>query len=196
MNISSRAIAWGVFALQAIAATLALPKPIAALEPTRFFCGTIEGSPATIARTPEGEIAIAIWKPTDLNPPATDLQQHCEETSQRFQTYYESGQLNYITTGMMDGELVACVALAENEPCNGMLFVLNGDRNPRGSLQRIFRIRVASAQPISETSARLYINIDKYLNGEYPPLPPRRGRRGDMEPKPLPEMPPQMGGPR
>lgn len=173
--------------LQGIAATpsLAQPEPVTG---TTFFCGAIADIPATIARTPNGEMPIVIWDATRLPDTGVDLQQQCEEVSQRFQTYHDNGSLNYITSGMMDGELVACVADAEGEACTGMLFPLKPDINPRGSLQQIFRIRVASVGPIGETGDRLYINLDKYLNGEYPGLPPLGTRIRQTPPQETPEV--------
>ncbi|MCT7978857.1 COP23 domain-containing protein [Laspinema olomoucense] len=153
------------------AATLTLAQPQPPVETTSFFCGTVEGIPATMARTPNGEMPMVIWDKNAIKDPEINAQQQCEEVSNRFQTYYDNGTLNYITSGIMNGELVACVAPGENAPCSGILFPLSGGSNPRGMLQRMFRIRVASAGPIAETTDRLYISFDKYLNGEYPQLP-------------------------
>lgn len=161
----------GIATFHAIAAAATQAQPNAGTEETTFFCGEIEGTPATIARTSKAEIPIVIWTSDYLADTETDPQQQCEEVTQRFQTYSDLGKLNYITTGMMNGKIVACVADGENEPCSGLLFPLNSDRNPGGNLQRIFRIRVASAGPIMETPRRVYINLNKYLNGEYPSLP-------------------------
>ncbi|MCT7969425.1 COP23 domain-containing protein [Laspinema sp. D1] len=157
--------------LQTLAATLTLAQPQPPIETTSFFCGTVEGIPATMARTPNGEMPMVIWDKNAIKDPNTNPQQQCIEVSTRFQTYYDNGTLNYITSGIMNGQLVACVAPGENEPCSGILFPLSGGSNPRGMLQRMFRIRVASAGPIAETTDRLYISFDKYLNGEYPQLP-------------------------
>ncbi|MGL5195490.1 MAG: COP23 domain-containing protein [Chroococcales cyanobacterium] len=166
--------------LQTLTATLTLAQPQPPVETTSFFCGTVEGIPATIARTPNGEMPMVIWDENAIKDPEINAQQQCEEVSTRFQTYYDNGTLNYITSGVMNGQLVACVAPGENAPCSGMLFPLSGGSNPRGMLQRMFRIRVTSAGVIPETVHgvipetvhRLYISFDKYLNGEYPQLPP------------------------
>jgi hypothetical protein len=157
--------------LQTLSATLTLAQPQPPVETTSFFCGTVEEIPATMARTPNGEMPMVIWDKNAIKDPEINPQQQCEEVSTRFQTYYDNGTLNYITSGIMNGQLVACVAEGENEPCSGILFPLSGSSNPRGMLQRMFRIRVASAGPIAETTERLYISFDKYLNGEYPQLP-------------------------
>lgn len=172
--------------LPTLTATLTLAQPQPPVETTSFFCGTVEGIPATMARTPNGEMPMVIWDKNAIKDQEINPQQQCEEVSRRFQTYYDNGTLNYITSGVMNGQLVACVAPEENAPCSGFLFLLSGSNNPEGMLQRMFRIRVASARPIpgttgpiaettgpiAETTDLLYISVDKYLNGEYPQLPP------------------------
>lgn len=174
--------------LPTLSATLTLAQPQPPVEETTsFFCGTVEGIPATMARTPNGEMPMVIWDRNALNDPNTNPQQQCEEVSTRFQTYYDNGTLNYITSGVMNGQLVACVAPEENAPCSGILFPLSGGSNPRGMLQRMFRIRVASAGPIAETIHRLYISVDKYLNGEYPQLPPLGSRTPPVPRRDVPQ---------
>jgi hypothetical protein len=164
------------FAIAFLSASV-LSQPTTA-EETAFFCGTSQGVPATIARTPRGEVPIIFWNSSTLSKSGDMPQKLCEEVSQKFQTYYKNGTLKYITTERKNGQLVACVAQEENGSCSGEpLFSLNSNEsNPRVTLQRIFRIRVASAAPINETNSRLYINLDKYLKGEYPSLAPSTRR--------------------
>lgn len=125
-----------------------------------------------------------LWSSSTLGELGDTPQKRCEEVSNKFQTYYNTGKLKYITTERRKGQVVACVAQEENGPCGDeALFTLKSDETtPRASLQRIFRIRVASAAPINETGSRIYINLDKYLNGEYPSLAPS----GERTPSPLP----------
>jgi hypothetical protein len=159
-------------------ATVALALlPAAAVSPpgaavgTTFFCGASNGIPATIARTSGGEVPLILWDSPDIGDSGDTRQKLCEDVSQKFQNYYDSGTLNYITTGKRDGQVVACAAQGAGEPCSGVLFPLKPDeRNPKSALQRILRIRVPADGPISETDTRVYINLDKYLNGKYPSL--------------------------
>lgn len=153
-------------------------------ESTTFFCGTNNGIPATIARTPRGEVPMILWNSSNLGELGDTPQKRCEEVSHKFQTYYNTGKLKYITTERRNGQVVACVAQEENGPCGDEpLFTLSLDETtPRASLQRIFRIRVTSAAPINEMGSRIYISLDKYLNGEYPSLSPS----GERTPSPLP----------
>lgn len=157
----------------AFLAPSALSQPTAA-EETTFFCGTSKGVPATIARTQRGEVPMIVWDSSTLSQSDDTPQNLCKKVSQKFQSYYKNGTLKYITTERRSGQLVACIAQEENGSCTGEpLFLLkSNESNPRATLQRIFRIRVASAAPISETNSRLYIDFDKYLKGEYPRLAP------------------------
>lgn len=166
----------------------ALSQPSAA-EETTFFCGTSKGVPATIARTARGEVPMILWNSSTLPKSGDTPQSLCEQVSQKFQTYYDQGTLKYITTERRNGQLVACVAQEENGSCSGEpLFYLHSNQsNPRATLQRIFRIRVASVAPISETNSRLYIDLDKYLKGEYPSLSPSTRRGSSSQSKNYPK---------
>jgi len=158
--------------------SVSLPLPDREVDPEmtlRFLCSNSEGTLTTIARTTDADIPIVHWNSESVSESEMN-QQLCETVSQRFQTYYENDQLNYITTGRENGETVACVAAEVNDSCSGILFALNTEINPRASLQRILRIRVPADGPISETGNRLYIKWDKFLNGEYPAIVQRRPR--------------------
>lgn len=167
----------------AFSSAIVTPQPSLAQNVT-FFCGTSNGSPATIARTGTKEVPLIIWDVTNSGQ-GSSPQQRCEEVATNFQNSRNEGSFNYITTERRDGRLVVCFATKENEPCSGVLFPLNANEtNPRNALQRIFRIRVVSSAPISETSDRIYISLDKFLNGGYPSLTPNN--RPNPRPQPTP----------
>ncbi|NEO96601.1 MAG: hypothetical protein F6K56_43435 [Moorea sp. SIO3G5] len=131
-----------------------------------FFCSSSDGVPATIAKTSRGEVAMVLWNSSDLGESDSTPQELCEEVSEKFQTYYNTGELNYITTGQRNQQTVACLAEGDQEPCQVTLFPINPEK-PRVRLQRIFRIRVPSSGPIYETDTLIYVDLEKYLNGEY-----------------------------
>ncbi|MFB2967980.1 COP23 domain-containing protein [Aerosakkonema sp. BLCC-F183] len=138
-----------------------------------FFCGTSNGVPATMARTPRGEMPMILWNSPTIVP-SGDTQKQCEDVSNRLQSYYNNGTFKYITTRRMNGQTVACVAEQNNDEatCSGdPLFALNipPQTKPADALQGIFRIRMASASPIMETSKPVYISLDEWLQGKYPP---------------------------
>lgn len=173
----------------AFASAIVTPQPSLAQSVT-FFCGTINGSPATIARTLIKEVPLIIWDITNSGQ-GSSPQQRCEEASTNFQNYRNEGSFNYITTERRDGQTVVCFAPKENEPCRGVLFPLNANEtNPRNALQRIFRIRVVSSTPINETGDRIYISLDKFLSGGYPSLNPNN--RQTPRPQPTPATTPTL----
>lgn len=174
MNLKTLASARISSAIAIVLSTTTLISQSSQAESTTFFCGTSNGVLATIAHTPKGDVPLILWNSSTLTESGNTPQKLCEEVSGRFQTYHDRGTLKYITTERKNGQLVACAAQTENQPCNGVLLTLeSGDEShPRATLQRIFRIRVASSAPISETDTRVYISLDKYLNGEYPALVP------------------------
>ncbi|MCU0517962.1 MAG: COP23 domain-containing protein [Oscillatoria sp. Prado101] len=117
------------------------------------------------------EVPVILWNSPDIGDSGDPPQQRCQNVSEKFQIYYNTGTLNYITTARRDGQVVACAAQGAGEPCSEVLFPLKSDeKNPKSALQRILRIRVPADGPISETDLRVYISLDKYLNGQYPSL--------------------------
>jgi hypothetical protein len=133
-----------------------------------FFCGLSDAVPATLARTPQGEVLIVRWDASTLGEFSTTPQNLCKQVSQTLQTYYNRGELKYITTGKQGDQPMVCLAEKQGGACTEVLFSLNEQKKPGTALQETFRIRVPSTGPISETPTPIYIDIEKYLNGEYP----------------------------
>ena len=133
-----------------------------------FRCAIRDGVPTTIAQTPQGGAPVVFWNSPDIAiAPNTTQQAECETGSQRFQIYHDNGALNYITTGRTQGQLVACVTEYVGGGCRGTLFALQTTRSPRTALQRILRIRLPTEGPISHTGPRAYVDLMRYLGGEY-----------------------------
>lgn len=138
---------------------------------TTFFCGTLDGTPTTVARTSRGDVPIIRWLSTYFTDAGYTPEMRCMEVSQRFQTYYQSGSLNYITTGIVNDRPVVCVAQSPGSGCKGVLFTLENSDDPDFVLHQLFNVRVrASAQPITRgenpqpEQNQLYINFNNYLN--------------------------------
>ena len=84
--------------------------------------------------------------------------------SDKFQQYYATGELNYLTTGRVNYQNVVCVAKARLGACNGVLFTLKPGSNPGQTLQRLMDVRLRASGPLSETYERVYIEMDKFLS--------------------------------
>ena len=147
-------------------------------EDTIFFCGQSNGTLATIARTQDIEVPMVFWDSPDLVTSNFSRQELCARVSEKLQNYYNTGELNYITTGTdcpsgIDScTTFACVAQTKKEGCKErFLFAIelaNPFDTPRKALERILRARVPPERVIDETSSSVYVDLEKYLQGDYP----------------------------
>ncbi|MGK7901847.1 MAG: COP23 domain-containing protein [Hormoscilla sp.] len=78
----------------AIALTLgtANPEPSAA-QSKKFFCGTSDGSPATMVRKNGENVPIIIWSNRNFEASGWTRERRCQEVSDRFQRYDNEGKL-------------------------------------------------------------------------------------------------------
>jgi len=148
-----------------IASLLAVTSPTRGQNSgTAFVCSNWQGSPATVAQTAQGDtVPVILWNSDYFGKAGFDPQTRCELVSQRFQQYYNNGTLNYLTTGRMNRMPVVCVAQKEGGPCSGLLFTLKPESNPSDTLQRLLAVRVRAQGPLNETNARVYIDMEEYL---------------------------------
>lgn len=142
-----------------------IPSNFVSAGTTKFVCGTWEGVPSTIAKTAKGDVPLIRWVSDHFNSAGFDSQKRCQIVSKKFQQYYNDGSLKYLTTGRKNGNNIVCVAPSENAPCKGQLFTLKPGSNPGETLKQLMAIRsqASGAKPINESSDRVYISIDSYL---------------------------------
>ncbi|MEA5509558.1 COP23 domain-containing protein [Crocosphaera sp. UHCC 0190] len=132
---------------------------------TSFVCDTWQGVPATVAVTPnKDDVPVLLWGSQHFSDSGYDPRTRCQLVSNRFQYFYESGQLNYITTGLMNRMPVVCVTDTYGGSCNGLLFTLKPGSNPSQILQELMAVRFREKGPLNETLGRVYINFQDYLN--------------------------------
>ncbi len=137
------------------------------VQTTNFVCRMWQQIPMTVAITPAQEtIPVILWDSKHFSNSGYDPRTRCQLVSNRFQFFYESGQLNYITTGRMNRMPVVCVTDTYGGACNGLLFTLKPGSNPSQTLQELMRIRLRQKGPLNETSGRIYIDFQEYLNQE------------------------------
>jgi len=102
-----------------------------------FYCGTIsesetgETTPTTLAYVPQrkANIPIIAWK---SNLGIWNPQKRCDLVSEKFQTFYQDGRLNYLSDGEISGYSVICALLDKQQQCSGenQLFQLRTGTNP------------------------------------------------------------------
>lgn len=139
-------------------------------QATAFVCGQSNNVPATMAQTPRGNVPVIRWNSDYFAAAGYDPQTRCEMVSQRFQTFLQKKALNYITTGLINGQKVVCVARFQGGDCArdlpeaGLLFTLKPESNPGQTLRQLMQVRVGASGPLNENDARVYINVNDFLN--------------------------------
>ncbi len=152
------------------ALTFAVVKSPASAAERRFACGRSGGVPTTMAKTSRGLVPVIKWTSDHFSQSGFSPLRRCQIVSDKFQQYYESGELNFLTTGRVsypnkiDYQNVVCVAKARLGACNGVLFTLKPGSNPGRTLQRLMDVRLRASGPLNETSGRVYIEMEQFLN--------------------------------
>lgn len=149
------------------AGLLAGSLPVLGAEPlaSSISCMDANGVPATVVSTKSGKrVPIIYWKSTTFSGSGWTPTRRCQEVSARFQDYHQSGMLNFITTGRMNGLPVICVSKTNGGGCAGLLYTLKPGQNATATLQKVLDIQTKpGAAPLEETTARLYVNFETML---------------------------------
>lgn len=148
-------------------ASVAVAGPGLAAEPlaSGISCMDSNGVPVTVVSTKTGkQVPIIYWKSDAFTAAGWDPVRRCKEVSKRFQDYHQSGMLNFITTGRMNGLPVICVAKTDGGGCAGLLYTLKPGQNATATLKKVLDIQTKpGAAPLEETTARLYVNFDSMV---------------------------------
>lgn len=169
LNQLTHFLVGGAFALGTTAA-MQLPSEAAGVN---FVCAmnVDTGLPTTYAvpqSNPNIGKPIVRWYSQYFRNSGYNNMRRCQEVSTRFQRFYNSGQLNYLTTGIVNGMPVICVASNHGSPCAGdtVLFTLKPGSNATQVIQRLFNIRDGASDVLyeSEDGAGTYIDFDQFYN--------------------------------
>lgn len=163
-TLSQRFLHVGIAAsVMAVSMVAGSDRPAAA-QSVNFFCGSDGNNPVTYATTARGNVPIVRWRTQYFSGAGYTPQQRCDEVSGRFQTYYNNGTLNYITTGIMNGQPVVCTSGTNGGGCDGLLFTLRPTDNASQVVQQLFDIRAGAAGPINQSADRPYVDVEELLN--------------------------------
>ncbi|MGK7892888.1 MAG: COP23 domain-containing protein [Xenococcus sp. (in: cyanobacteria)] len=153
-----------------------LPTPTEKVT-ANYICQQLsDGTFATSARTSIGDVPLIKW--TKQISSQWTPQERCQTVAERFQNYDNSGVLDYLTTGRINGENVICVA-DSNGDCNrrlrenGIVFTVTGNKPPSQVLLSLLDLsRYGGAPPINESAGeRVYIDINKLIKTSIPQRP-------------------------
>jgi Circadian oscillating protein COP23 len=146
-----------------LASTLGNSAQAETTAPTTFACGASSGVPATMAQTQRGEIPVIRWSSDYFSDSGWTPERRCQEVSTRFQTYQQDGSLKYLTTGVMNGMSVVCTTDHDGGTCKNLLFTLKAGSNAGQTLRDLLQVRTHATGPLNQSEARVYINMDEYL---------------------------------
>ncbi len=141
---------------------------------TTFHCGVWltgpnAGVPVTYARTPIGVIPIINWVSNYFMDSGYTPERRCQEVSGRFQSAYNQGTLNYITTGYKNGQPVVCTSSRNGGPCSMVLFTLKPGSDASRTVQQLFDIRDFAVGALYESeNDEVYLDMNAFLEGSSP----------------------------
>lgn len=131
----------------------------------KFYCGKNGNEPITMAKTSRGDVAVIRWVSKDVFGDAYPPAVRCNIVSEKFQSFYQDGTLNFLTTGVVNRMPVICAAQAQDGPCNGVLFTLKPGGDPGRTLKRLLAVRDRASGPLAESSVTpVYINMKDFLD--------------------------------
>jgi hypothetical protein len=139
----------------------------------RFACKQIEGTYNTVAIVNNDDSkpkTIIKWVSNTLKgyPP----EERCKSVSERFQTYNDMNELNFITTGVINRQNVICVAKAKKLDCNrelpnqGLVFTLKPGQSGKETLKQLIDNKNGDNEPLLETRGRTYVDLRKKIYGD------------------------------
>ncbi len=123
------------------------------------------GVPATVVKTKSGkQVPIIYWKSSTFSGSGWTPERRCREVSMRFQQFHSTDNLEFITTGRMNGLPVICVANSNGGPCAGLLYTLKPGQNATATLQKLFDVqKKPDGSPLEETTSRMYVSVDSVI---------------------------------
>ena len=149
--------------------SLSIPQKTLAGTATFLCQKDSSGVPTTMVRNSSGTFPVIRWVSDYFSGSGYTPQRRCEEVTARFNEYYQLGKLNFLTTGLRNGQNIVCVADRNQGPCynqgstQGLLFTLKETSNPGVTLQQLIQVRNRAAGPLNESTSRVYIDMREYL---------------------------------
>ncbi|MBH8576103.1 COP23 domain-containing protein [Nostocaceae cyanobacterium CENA369] len=144
---------------------IATIMPPSFAEAKTYFCERNNGVWTTFAKNYNNQkIPVIRWVKTLGN---YTPQSRCQAVSSRFQSAYEKGVLNYLTSGISGNQAVICAASQYGGPCSQLLFTLKSPRDASSVLQNLVEIGYKARGPIlqsEDASSQIYIDMSKLLS--------------------------------
>jgi hypothetical protein len=122
-----------------------LPTPTPTRAPGQFYCGkTTDGRFATVVSHPtRGSVTMIIWEDHEFAN-SYRSSERCKLVSARFQNFNQSGQLNYLITGTVNGISVVCAVPNQSSRCsyNNVLMTFRSEKDAKQFIEEINRLNI------------------------------------------------------
>jgi hypothetical protein len=109
----------------------------------KYSCVKQQGISRTVVDTKRGKIELIIWKSNYFGS-EWPVERRCQEVTERFQKFSDTGNLRYVTTGKMNGSNVICVGdkRVSGYECrkDGLLITLQPQDSPTAVMNELFDI--------------------------------------------------------
>jgi hypothetical protein len=158
--------------LSATPPALSQPKGPAQIT---FFCKDVydpasgQKIPATFAWVPErqGNITVVGWKSQYFAKRGWNAQKRCADITPRFQQAFDSGRLQYLTTGASSGYPVVCAIAKQEDACNStsQLFTLKPHDQPTLVLQQLMDVLTGKASDmlLQSSDGKTYVSMQEFF---------------------------------
>jgi hypothetical protein len=163
-----------LFANILAASAIALGSFTTIINPTyaqvnTYFCGVNrDGIPTTYARNASGrKIPVISWQRNWSHK--ISARARCEAVSSRFQGASVDGVLNYLTTGIINGQKVLCAASRYGGTCSYLLLTLRTDDDASQVIENLRQMGYTASGPIVQSedeSHQTYIDMNQLLREE------------------------------
>lgn len=145
----------------ALGTALTFEQPVRA-QNSKFYCGWSGGYPATMANTSRGPVTVIRWSSEHFSEAGYDPQTRCNIVSSKFEAFYGTGSLNFITAGIVNRQPVVCATGSSGGPCSSstVLYTLKPGQNAAVVLQRLYDVRTGAGGPLYESSKPVASNAN------------------------------------
>lgn len=129
---------------------LAQPLPNDTPRVNTYQCLMINNQPTTIVDTPRGRIAMIVWQSGFFSGGGWTPERRCIEVSKRFQQHENNRNLQYVSTGTLNGYNIICVAEKLDDSgkkssyqCqdNGLILTLEHKDDPTKVMRELFNLK-------------------------------------------------------
>lgn len=164
-----------VIALPTLSETLpAVSQPKGPAQIT-FFCKDVydqasgQKIPATSAWIPErqGNITVVGWKSQFFAKRGWNAQKRCADITPKFQQAFDTGRLQYLTTGASSGYPVVCAIAKQEDACNStsQLFTLKPHDQPALVLQQLMDVLTGKASDmlLQSSDGKTYVPMQEFF---------------------------------